>query len=374
MHKYFTIKYNHMLNTHLFSSYQLGNLSLQNRIVMAPMTRSRATGNIPNSLMAKYYSQRSGAGLIITEATSPSPNGLGYANIPGIFNEEQVGGWKLITRAVHKNGGKIFVQLMHTGRIGHPLNLPMGAMLLAPSPLRATGKIGTGEGPQAFPVPQEMRISDIKAAQKEFVEAARNAIEAGFDGVELHAANGYLMEQFLSPSTNIRSDEYGGSIENRAKFVLETVVAVTAAIGADKVGIRLSPFSRVNDMGHYDEISETYIYLAEKLNETGILYLHLLDNQDPVIPLSLKKQIGKKFTQTLILAGGYHKETAAEDIRSGLANLIAFGKPFINNPDFVTRLRNNWSLSENLDTTTLYGGTEKGYIDYQPYQDQAIAV
>jgi len=362
------------MNNHLFTTYQLGDIHLQNRIVMAPMTRSRAIGSIPNALMAKYYAQRATAGLIITEGIAPSPNGLGYTNIPGLFNEEQVKGWKLVTQAVHKSGGRIFAQLMHTGRIAHSSNLPAGGIVLAPSAVTASGRMWTYTGLQDYSIPRAMTMAELSHAQKEFVDAAKNAVEAGFDGVELHAANGYLLEQFLSPFTNLRTDEYGGSVEKRSRFVLETVSAVSAAIGAERVGIRLSPFSSHGDMNLYDEIEATYLHLAQKLNEVGIAYLHLVENADGLIPHSLKKEIGRWFTQTIILAGNYDKERANADIKSGLANLIAFGRPFINNPDLVTRFRNNWSLSDNLDPTTFYSADEKGYLDYQPYQDTAIAV
>ena len=358
----------------LLSTYQLGNIHLQNRLIMSPMTRSRAIGNIPNALMARYYAQRATAGLIITEGVAPSPNGLGYSNMPGLFNDEQVNGWKLVTKAVHKSGGKIFAQLMHAGRVGHVSNLPAGGIILAPSGVTATGQIWTNAGMKELSKPRAMTMAEINNAQKEFVDAAKNAIEAGFDGVELHAANGYLLEQFLSPFSNLRTDDYGGSVKNRARFVIETAVAVSAAIGAERVGIRISPFSIYNDMPVYDEIEATYLYLAQKLNETGMAYIHLLENGENMVPHSLKKAIGKWFTQTIILAGNYDKDRATEDIKSGLGNLVAFGRPFINNPDLVTRFRNNWSLADNLDPSTFFTADEKGYIDYQPYQDSAIAV
>ncbi len=362
------------MNNNLFSTYNLGGITLQNRIIMAPMTRSRALGNMPNQLMAKYYAQLATAGLIITEGVAPSANALGYTNIPGIYNEEQVKEWKQVTTAVHKRGGKIFAQLMHTGRIGHQSSLPTGGVILAPSRIQASGQIWTNTGMQDHTVPRAMTNADIKQALKEFADAAKNAVDAGFDGVELHAANGYLLEQFLNPFSNQRTDEYGGSIANRSRFVLETVGAVIAAIGANKVGIRLSPFSQYNDMESYDEAAATYLYLAEKLNETGIVYLHLLENGEGMVPLNLKKEIGRLFSQTIILAGNYDRERAEDDIHSGLGNLIAFGRPFINNPDLVTRFKNNWSLSENLDPGTFFTPGEAGYIDYQPYQDNAIAV
>jgi N-ethylmaleimide reductase len=227
----------------LFSKTTLGSLTLQNHLVIAPMTRNRATNNIPNDLMAQYYAQRASAGLIITEGTSPSPNGLGYPRIPGIFSAAQVAGWKRVTDAVHARGAKIFIQFMHCGRIAHPLNLPSGAHMLAPSAVAAAGDIYTdAEGMKQNAMPQAMTEADIKTTIQEFAQAAKNAVAAGFDGVELHGANGYLLEQFIRPNSNQRTDRYGGSIENRARFVLEVADAVIEAIGKDKVGIRLSPF------------------------------------------------------------------------------------------------------------------------------------
>ena len=271
--------------TNLFSKYTLGDIELKNRIVMAPMTRCRAIGNVPNELIATYYEQRAGAGLIITEGTSPSPNGLGYCRIPGLFNEAQAEGWKLTTKAVHATGGKIFVQFMHSGRIGHSLNLPSGATLVAPSAVQAAGQIWTDqEGMKDFDMPKAMDAEELKQTIHEFEHAAVLAIKAGFDGVELHGANGYLLEQFLSPVSNQRTDEYGGSIENRCRFVLEVVDHVVAAIGAGKTSIRLSPFGVASDMPHYPEIEETYTYLAEQLNLRGILYIHLVDHSSMGAP------------------------------------------------------------------------------------------
>ena len=259
------------------TSYQLGNIELKNRIVMAPMTRSRAINNVPNELIAEYYGQRASAGLIITEGTSPSPNGLGYARIPGIFSVEQINAWKKVTSSVHENGGKIFVQLMHTGRVGHNLNLPFGARLLAPSAVAAPGEMWTDqEGMKSHPTPHAMTLEQIAEAKREFVQAAKNAMYAGFDGVELHSANGYLLEQFLSSNVNQRTDNYGGSLENRARFVLEVVREVSEAIGKEKTAIRLSPFAMYNDIQH--ENSEAlFSYLAEELNKIGIVYVHVTD-------------------------------------------------------------------------------------------------
>lgn len=338
---------------------------------MAPMTRSRAIGNIPNELMATYYSQRAEAGLIVTEGTSPSPNGLGYSRIPGLFNESQVSGWKKVTKAVHAAEGKIFVQLMHTGRIGHPLNLPSGTILLAPSAVRAAGQMWTDqEGMQDFPVPKSMNEEELKQSVSEFENAAVLALKAGFDGVELHGANGYLLEQFLSPISNHRTDKYGGSIENRSRFVLEVVDAVSKTIGKEKTGIRLSPFGVASDMPHYPEIEETYTYLAEQLNNSGIAYIHLVDHSSmgaPVVPFSIKKTIHKKFRNTMILTGGYNLMSAEEDINSNFTDLVGFGRQFINNPDLLARFKNSWPLSAILDADTFYTPGEKGYIDYPEY-------
>jgi len=238
----------------LFSETVLGPLKLQNRLVMCPLTRNRAIDNIPNALMAQYYAQRASVGLIITEGTSPSPNGLGYPRIPGIFSAAQVAGCKPITEAVHAKGAKIFIQFMHCGRIAHVLNLPAGARVLGPSAVAAAGEMYTdAEGMKPHPVPQAMTEADIKTAIEEFSQAAKNAVAAGFDGIELHSANGYLLEQFIRPNSNQRTDRYGGSIENRARFVLEVAEAVIGAIGKDRVGIRLSPFGVFNDMPLYAE-------------------------------------------------------------------------------------------------------------------------
>jgi N-ethylmaleimide reductase len=355
----------------LFAPVRLGDLELKNRVVMSPMTRSRAIGNVPNELMAKYYGQRSDAGLIITEGTSPSPNGLGYSRIPGCFSIEQVEAWLKVTKAVHKGGGKIFLQLMHTGRISHSLNLPEGAQIISPSAVKAKGQMWTdSKQMQDFPVPKPMDDDDLLLTLTEYAAAAKHAIDAGFDGVEIHAANGYLLEQFISPVSNIRTDKYGGSIENRCRFVLEVVAAVAETIGQGKTGIRLSPYGVAGDMPHYPEIDETYTYLAEELNKLGIAYLHIVDHTSmgaPEVPLEIKKIIRTRFKNTLILAGGYDLERAEEDVESGFADLIAFGRPFINNPDLVTRLENGYPLSKELKMDLFYTPGEKGYTDYPAY-------
>ena len=356
----------------LFTPLQLGSVTVKNRFVMAPMTRCRAIGNLPNELMAEYYKQRSGAGLIVTEGTSPSPNGLGYARIPGIYSKQQVEGWKKTTTAVHEGGGKIFIQFMHTGRISHPLNMPEGAQILAPSAVKAAGQMWTDSKMlQDFPLPKEMTSEDMKVTKTEFVTSANKAMEAGFDGVELHAANGYLLEQFLSPISNIRKDNYGGSIENRSRFVIEVVSAVADAIGSRKTGIRISPYGVASDMPLYPEIDSTYNYLSDQLNKLGIEYIHIVDHSSmgaPVVPLKIKNLIRNNFKNTIILSGGYDKERAEADIHSGLGDLVAFGRQFINNPDLVERMKNNWALSKDLRMDLFYTADEKGYTDYPFYK------
>jgi N-ethylmaleimide reductase len=360
-----------MGNQKLFSPAKIGGIELKNHIVMSPMTRSRAIGNIPNDLMATYYGQRAGAGLIITEGTSPSPDGLGYARIPGLYSEAQVEGWKKVTSAVHQKGGKIFVQLMHTGRISHTENMPEGARVLAPSSVQPAGQMWTDTlQMQDFPTPAAMTAEDISTAKAEFVTAAKNAIKAGFDGVELHGANGYLLEQFLSPVSNVRTDNYGGSIENRCRFAIEVVSAVADAIGKEKTGIRLSPYGVASDMPHYPEIDAAYKYLAGQLNDLDIAYLHIVDHSAlgaPAVPLEIKQAIRSIFKNTTILAGGYDKNRAEADIESGLGDLIAFGRPFINNPDFVEREKNNRELSTDLKMDLFYSPGEQGYTDYPVY-------
>jgi N-ethylmaleimide reductase len=357
-----------MKTSKLFEPAKIGSISLSNSIVMAPMTRSRAIGNVPNDLMATYYGQRTGAGLIITEGTSPSPNGLGYARIPGIFNKEQVEGWKKVTKAVHDKGGKIVIQLMHTGRISHQANMAPGTKILAPSAVKPAGQMWTDSAQmQDFPVPNAMTAEELVSTKAEFVAAAKNAIEAGFDGVELHGANGYLLEQFLSPVTNVRTDEYGGSIEKRAKFVLEVTEAVAAAIGKDKTGIRLSPYGVASDMPHYPEIDAEYDYLSKELNKLDIAYIHLVDHSAigaPAVPVEIKQKIRNNFKNTIIICGGFTKETAEAMLESGLANVTAFGRPFINNPDLVNRFKNNEELSQDLKMDLFYTPGELGYTDY----------
>lgn len=352
----------------LFDPTTLGDISLTNRMVMAPMTRSRAeTRNSPSDFHALYYGQRASAGLIITEGTAPAPNGLGYPRIPGLYSEEQVRGWRRVTEAVHERGGCIFAQLMHVGRVAHQANLPDGAEVVAPSEVELPGEMYTdAHGMQPHTPARAMNDADIRQAQEEFVQAARNAVDAGFDGVEIHGANGYLVEQFIHPHTNRRAEPYGGSIENRCRFALEIATQMSEVIGAGRLGIRLSPYGTFNDMPHYADIDATYTYLAEALDDIGIAYIHLTDMSGmggPEIPNALKSAIRGAFSGTLILCGGYDRERAEQVLASGLCDLVAFGRPFISNPDLVERLENEWPLAE-PDHDTFYTPGEKGYTDY----------
>ncbi len=356
----------------LFTPLQLGELTLQNRVVMAPMTRSRATQNVPNSLMASYYGQRASAGLIITEGTSPSANGLGYARIPGIFSQAQTDGWKLVSDAVHSGGAKLFVQLMHCGRVGSRLNLPPGARLLAPSAVTMSGNIWTdSQAEQPYDLPEEMSLEDIHSTIAEYAAAAHNARLAGCDGVEVHGANGYLITQFLDPGSNRRNDEYGGDAARRNRFALEVAQAVSNTIGPERVGIRLSPYGVFNDMsGTYAGIVEQYTALAAAAGQLGLAYLHLVDHSamgapkpEPSTVAAMCQAFRGAGGKHVILSGGYERERAEADLGSGAADLIAFGRPFIANPDLVTRLQQGQPLAV-PDQTTFYTPGPSGYTDY----------
>ena len=335
---------------------------------MAPMTRSRATSDhIPTPLMAEYYSQRASAGLIVTEGTSPSKNGSGYARIPGIYTSAQIGAWKTVTSAVHARDGKIFVQLMHTGRVAHPANLEPGAVILAPSPIQIGGEMYTDSlGMQPHPVPKEMTSAEIESTIQEFVQAAKNAVEAGFDGVEVHGANGYLIEQFIRKTSNTRTDDFGGSIQGRAKFLLEITRRTGEAIGFDRVGVRLSPYGVFNEMPVYPEMADDYIFIARELSKLGIVYLHLLDHAAmgaPPVPKEMKVALREVFRGTIMSAGGYDAGTGEADLQSGAAQLVSIGKPFISNPDLVERLQKGLALAP-PDFSTFYTPGSKGYTDY----------
>jgi N-ethylmaleimide reductase len=355
-------------NSSLFSSFNLGTVQLKNRIVMAPMTRSRAIGNVPNELMVKYYADRADAGLIITEGVSPSPNGLGYARIPGLYSEAQIAGWKQVTDAVHAKGGKIFAQLMHTGRVTHPLNLSGSAEVVAPSAIAAanTQMYTDQAGMQPLPVPRALRTDELPDVIHEYVHSAKAAIQAGFDGVELHGANGYLLDQFLNPASNQREDAYGGSADNRNRFVLEVAAAVAEAIGADRTGIRLSPFGAFNDMISDEQTGSQFEALAAGLGKLKLAYLHIVDHSSmgaPAVPQEVKDAMRVAFGGTLILSGGYDAIRAEAELSAGKGELVAFGRPFIANPDLVKRLVEGIELSA-PDTNTFYTPGEAGYNDY----------
>lgn len=352
----------------LFDIFSLRNTTLANRTVMSPLTRSRAVdNNVPNGLMAAYYAQRATAGLIITEGTSPSPNGLGYARIPGLFNDAQVQGWKLVTDAVHAEGGKIVVQLMHTGRVSHAANLPKGAEVLGPSPETCPGEMWTDtQGSQPHSPPRAMTATDIETTVREYTTAARLAIEAGFDGIELHAANGYLLEQFLNANINLRTDAYGGTAENRNRFVLQVARAAAAEIGPERVGIRLSPYGVFNGAGQFPGTDEQYLALVTELSSLGLMYIHVLDHSAlgaPPVPAKLKTDLRAAFDGPFILAGGLDKASADQALSEGRADLIAMGRAFLANPDLVARMRQGAPLNA-PDPQTFYTPGEKGYTDY----------
>lgn len=352
----------------LFEPLATPSIQLANRAVMAPMTRNRATeANTPNALMADYYAQRATAGLIITEGTSPSPNGLGYARIPGLFDDAQARGWKTVTDAVHAKGGKIFVQLMHTGRVTHVANLPAGAEVIGPTAEACPGQMVTDSlGLQPHSTPRPMTDTDIAHAVEEYATSARLAIEAGFDGVELHAANGYLIEQFLNANVNRRTDAYGGSTEGRNRFALEVTRATVAAIGAHRVGVRLSPYGALAGTGAYPDVEAQYLALTQEFSRLGLLYVHLLDHSAlgaPPVPAEFKARLRAAFHGLFILAGGFDRSAAEAALQTGQADLIAFARPFIANPDLVERMRLEASLNA-VDMPTVYTPGPKGYTDY----------
>jgi len=360
----------------LLSPYQLGSLQLKNRMVMAPLTRSRAeSGNVPSQMAATYYSQRAGAGLIITEATQVGPGAQGYISTPGIHSQEQVAAWRAVTDAVHAKGGLIFVQLWHVGRISHPDfrngELPIAPSAIAPRALQTY----TPGGMKDIPAPRALETSEIPGIVDEFRQAAANAKAAGFDGVEVHGANGYLLDQFLEDGTNQRTDQYGGSVENRARLLLEVVDAVKGVWDADRVGVRLSPGGAFNDMcDRHPE--QTFGYAVKQLATRGLAYLHLIEpaqaqGEHPQPDLSARF-FRPLFPGTLIVAGGYTLERANAVLQANLADLVAFGQLFIANPDLPERFRQKAPLNA-PDHATFYGGDGRGYIDYPAMDQQAGA-
>ena len=355
--------------TSLLSPVKVGRYDLPNRIVMAPLTRNRAVaGNVPQALNAEYYAQRASAGLIISEATQISPQGLGYPATPGIHSPEQVEGWKQITEAVHQQGGRIFLQLWHVGRISHPSLQPNGELPIAPSAIAPAGMASTYTGEQPFVTPRALETDEIPGIIQQYRQAAENALAAGFDGVEIHGANGYLLDQFLQDGSNQRSDQYGGSIENRTRLLLEVTEAVVAVWGADRVGLRLSPNGTFNDM-HDSDPTALFDYVVSALNRFGLAYLHLVEprwtSPTPESDIAALKtgHFRPLYQGTLITAGGYDRQQGNEVIAAGQADLVAYGRWFISNPDLPARFAQEAPLNP-YDRSTFYGGDEKGYTDY----------
>lgn len=366
--------------TRLFDTYPLEELTLGSRVVMAPMTRARCADTIPTEQTAEYYRQRAGAGLIVTEGTPISPEGQGYAHVPGIWSDEQVAGWRTVTDAVHGRGGKIFSQLWHVGRLSHVSlqlgqQLPVGAGCV---PAREGKTFAfTDNGTVGFvdvSRPRALSTDEVDRVTRDFAGAAVNACDAGFDGVELHGANGYLFEQFLNPATNARTDRYGGTIHNRARFLLETVDRVIGAIGPSRVGIRLSPFSELFDMPPYGEAADTYLLLASELSRRPLAYVHLIDQLPEghrILDAEFLRAFRAAYDGTVILAGGMTRELAENLIADGLIDLAAFGQPFIANPDLVERLENGWPLAT-PSQTSYYGGGAEGYLDYPAFDPATV--
>ncbi|MGG8497112.1 alkene reductase [Tenacibaculum sp. TC6] len=359
----------------LFNKYKMGNLELSNRFLMAPMTRSRATepNDMPNELMAEYYQQRTSAGIIITEATQISQQGKGYAKTPGIYLEEQINGWKLVTQAVHKKGGKIFLQLWHVGRVSSSkVNelQPLGPSAIKAKDTQVYIFDGAPNGDATFvPVdtPKEITLEEIKETINDFKKAAKNAIEAGFDGVEIHGANGYLIDQFLRSNSNQRTDNYGGSQENRIRFLVEVTEAVVNEIGADKTGVRLSPFISFKDMED-PEILDTIMLAAKSLDTIGVAYIHLCEadwDDAPIIPKEFREELRENFSNTIIATGNKTPEEGEALLEENLVDLIGFGRNFLSNPDYPERVKQGAALNSITDGHTLFGGgNARGYTDY----------
>lgn len=367
----------------LFTPVSLGSFALRNRIVLPPLTRSRSSqpGNIPNAVMATYYQQRASACFMVTEGIQIEPRGQGYAWTPGIHSPEQVEGWKAVTQAVHAEGGVIFAQLWHVGRVSHTSLQPGGEQPVAPSAIPATNvkvfiETGPGEGALVEPsMPRALSNAEVKELVQLYAQAARNAMDAGFDGIEIHCANGYLVNQFISAHTNSRTDEYGGSLQNRLRFLREVVQAIADAIGAERMGVRFAPlFASTDEERVYlglveQDPHETYIEAVKILQTIGVAYVSLAEadwDSAPELPISFRQAVRAAFSGVIIYAGKYTPERAAAAVEAGWADLIAFGRPFIANPDLPARIANGWPMNP-LDASSMYGGTEKGYIDYPMY-------
>lgn len=358
-----------MATLDLFSAGQLGSIQIDNRIVMAPLTRNRAgEGGVPNAINATYYAQRASAGLIVTEATPISTMAHGYPGLPGIYNDAQIAGWKLVTDAVHQKGGKIVIQLWHVGRISHPSLLPNGALPVAPSAIKPAGQAFTYEGMQDYVEPRALDVAELAAIVQDYAHATQCAIAAGFDGVEIHAANGYLLDQFLRDGSNQREDGYGGSFDNRSRLLMEVTQAVTDVIGADKTGVRLSPVNPFNDMKDSSP-QAMFNSVASALNQFDLAYLHVVEGgihgggeADPFDFDAFRKLYLGRYMANL----GYDKARGNAVIASGHADCVAYGVPYIANPDLVARFAKGATLNE-ADPNTFYGsneGVEKGYTDY----------
>ncbi len=350
----------------LFEPYALGRLELANRIVMAPLTRNRAgRGLVPGELAATYYAQRASAGLIITEATQVSAQAQGYQDTPGLYTPEQIAGWRKVTDAVHAKGGRIFVQLWHVGRVSHVDLQPGGAAPVAPSAIRAATKTFVNGGFADVSEPRALELGELPGIVNDFRQAAANAIAAGFDGVEIHGANGYLLEQFIKDGANQRTDAYGGSIENRARLLLEVAAAVVKEIGADRIGVRISPVSPANGISSRDPQPQ-YDYIVEQLDALNIVYLHVVEGATggprDAAPFDYDA-LRRRFKRTYLANNGYSLDLATTRLDEGRADLFAFGRPFISNPDLVERLKTGAPLAR-PDPATLYGGGAAGYIDY----------
>ena len=344
--------------TDLFTPIRLGRYELSNRIVMAPMTRDRAPGAVPNNMMRLYYEQRASAGLIVTEGVAPDRFGHGYVDTPGLYTADQVAGWRKVTNAVQAAGGRIFAQLMHTGRISHPLLLE-GRAPVAPSPVRPAGQSHTPRGRADFVTPRALESEEIPGIISGYARAAKLAIEAGFDGVEVHAANGYLPHQFLATNTNLRVDKWGGSVPNRSRFLLETVEAIALAIGSDRVGLRVSPGHGYNDIEEADA-ETTYAFVAHRLSGLKLAYLHVLDSKPSFdVPALMRAN----YRGLLMLNNGYDRDRANADIGAGRADLVSFGAPFLANPDLPERFRLSAPLNQ-PDPASFYSGGAAGYTDY----------
>ena len=364
-----------MSETDLFEPVTMGDLTLANRIVMAPLTRSRAgKGDVQGPMNAEYYAQRASAGLIVSEATNITQQGKGYAFTPGIYTEEQVAGWRLVNDAIHAKGGRIFCQLWHVGRISHPSLQPSGGLPVSASDVIAKGQAFTETGFQPLVAPRALETSEIPGLINDYRHAADCAKRAGFDGVEIHAANGYLLEQFLRTHTNHRTDQYGGSVENRVRLTLEVAEAVVGVWGGDRVGIRLSPVSPANDMAGFDDAQEVYDQVVAGIDRLGLCYMHIIEGatQGPRDSSPFDYLKIRKMFRGLYMANNGYDLHLAEEIRAELkADLIAFGRPFITNPDLVERLRKGLPLAPSSDKTHWYGGGAEGYTDYPPAEKKA---